>query len=103
MRTAVNDWRCLVLLLALVMENQNLCAPAFFHDCADHARVRLISDLTFFSGHCDHGELHLTVRAGADLLYSNYIAGRHPVLLSTGADNRVHTSASVKCRLKFSP
>jgi hypothetical protein len=30
---------------------------------------------------------------------SNYVSGRHSVLLSTGADNRVHTPASVKISL----
>src|SRR5579863_9595622 len=88
----------LVLLLALVMENQNLRTAAFFDNRADDPRVRLISDLTFFTGDRNDGEFHLTVRSGSDLLHPNHIARRHPVLLPTGADNRVHTSASIKCR-----
>src|SRR5215469_16388563 len=35
----------LVLLLALVVEDQNLRAASFFHHFAQHARVRLIPDL----------------------------------------------------------
>jgi hypothetical protein len=71
-----------------------------FNDLADYARVRLLADLSFFAGNRQHGELDLsvTVSAGAHFFHSNYISGRHPVLLSTGADDRVHTSASVKCR-----
>jgi hypothetical protein len=60
----------------------------------------LDADLSFFAGNCDHRKIYLSIGAVSDLLHSDYIAGRHPVLLSTGADNRVHTSASVKCRLK---
>src|ERR1700756_4916305 len=88
----------LVLLFAFVVEDQNLRAAAFFHDLADHARIRLQADFAFFAGNRHHGELHQSIGAGARFLHSNYIAGRHPVLLSTGADNRVHTYASVKCR-----
>src|SRR5579872_2520825 len=91
----------LVLLLALVMEDQDLRAAAFFNDLADHARTRSIVDLAFFARNCEHGKLHQAIGAGARLLHSNYVAGRHPVLLATGADNRVHTS-SMKCRLKSS-
>jgi len=44
----------------------------------------------------DFAKLDLAVGAGALAFDSNHIAGRHPVLLATGADNRVHTYASVK-------
>src|SRR5208337_2474438 len=88
----------LVLLLALVMENQNLRAAAFFHQFADHPRARLrLADLTFSTRHSQNlRELHLAVSARGQLLHSNHVSGRHPVLFATGADNRVHTSASVK-------
>src|ERR1700739_284511 len=85
------------------MEDQDFCAAALAHDFADHARIRLVANLAFFAGNRDHRKLNLPVRAGSDLLHSNYIARRHPVLLPTGADNRVHTSASVKMSLKSSP
>jgi hypothetical protein len=81
------------------MEDKNLRAAAFANDFADYARVRLIADLPFFTRNCNYRELNLAVGA-VEFLDSNHIAGRHPVLLSTGADNRVHTSASVKCRVK---
>src|SRR5579864_4096551 len=88
----------LVLLLALVVEYEDLRTPAFLHDFTNYAGVRLQADLAFFAGNRHHGELHLPVGAGAKFFHSNYISGRHPVLLSTGADDRIHTSASVKCR-----
>src|SRR5690242_11127161 len=91
----------LVLLLALVMKNQDLLAAAFADNFADHARVWLLAHLALFAGDRQHGELQMPVSAGPDLLHSNYIAGRHPVLLPTGADNRVHTS-SQGMSLKFS-
>src|SRR5712692_2896034 len=43
--------QALVLLLALVMENQNFLVPAFFHHLADHAGFRLRpGDLTLAAG-----------------------------------------------------
>src|SRR5437868_476788 len=39
----------LVLLLALVMENQDLLAAAFADYFADHARVRLLANLALFA------------------------------------------------------
>src|SRR5437660_8887921 len=89
----------LVLLFALEVENENLCAAALAYDFANNASVSLTADLSFFAGNRHHWKLNLTVGPG-QFLDSNHIAGRHPVLLSTGADNRVHTSASVKCRVK---
>ena len=88
----------LVLLLALVVENQNLRAASLFHQLADHSRSRLrFADLAFSARHRQYfGELHLAIGARSQLLHSNHVSGRHPVLLASGADNRVHTSASVK-------
>src|SRR4029077_3284440 len=87
-----------VLLLAFVVEDQNLRAPAFFDHVADNPRFGLrLANLAFCAGDRQHfGELHVTVRTSTDLLDSNYIPGRHPVLLATGADDREHASASVK-------
>jgi hypothetical protein len=80
------------------MEDQDFCAAAFSDDFADNTRIRLISDLSFFAGNRYDRELNLTVGAVRNFLNPNHIAGRHPVLLSTGADNRVHTFASIQCR-----
>ena len=44
----------------------------------------------------DVAELDPSVSAGLQALHTNHIAGRHPVLLATGADDRVHTYASVQ-------
>src|SRR5438445_4103757 len=89
--------QALVLLLALVMENQNFLVSAFFHHLADHARFRLRpGDLTLAAGYGQHvAKFDGTVRSSARFFYSNHIAGRHPVLLATGADDRVHTYASI--------
>src|SRR5260370_5330583 len=94
----------LILLLALVVENQNLRSAAFFHEFADDPRSRFwLSDLTFSTRHSQYlRELHLAIGACGQLLHSNHIPGRHPVLLPAGADNRVHTFASVKISLKAS-
>jgi hypothetical protein len=86
--------KLLVLLFALVMEDQDLGAASLFDDLADYAGIGLISDLTFFAGNGDYGELDLSVGSG-ELLDANDVSGRYPVLLSTCADHRVHTFASV--------
>src|SRR5579862_5557057 len=89
----------LVLLLALVVEDQDFRTAALLDDLADYARVGLLADLTGLAGYGQHiGELHLAIGAGAQFLDSNHIARRHPVLLATGADNRVHKPSSIECR-----
>src|SRR5208282_242781 len=84
----------LVLFLALVMEDQNFRAAALFDDFAYHPRVRLQAHSPSFARNRQHWKLHHPVRPRNQLLHSYYISRRHPVLLSTGADNRVHTHAS---------
>src|ERR1700733_277611 len=88
----------LILLLALVMENQNLRSASFFHQLANDSRACLrLADLAFSTRHCQYlGKLHLAIGARCQPLHSNHISGRHPVLFAAGADNRVHTLASVK-------
>src|SRR5580700_6034680 len=88
----------LVLLLPLVMKNQDFRAATFFHHFANHARWRFrFADLSFAPRHRQHvREVHVAVGSRSQLLHSNHVSGRHPVLLSTGADDRVHTSASVE-------
>src|SRR5258708_3317182 len=92
----------LILLLALVVETQNLRSAAFFHEFADDPRSRLRPrNLSFATRHSQYlGKLHLAIGASGQLLHSNHIPGRHPVLFAAGADNRVHTFASVKISLK---
>src|SRR5580658_1328428 len=87
-----------ILFLALVMENQNLRAASFFHQLTDDSRSSLwLADLAFSARHRQYlGKLHLAIGARGQFLHSNHVSGRHPVLLAAGADNRVHTSASVK-------
>src|SRR5580698_2013058 len=87
----------LVLFLALVMEDQDLLFAALLHDFAGDLRAILgHADLAGLGRDCQHvAEFNLAVGAGALALHSNHIAGRHPVLLPTGADDRVHTYASV--------
>src|SRR5580700_11168147 len=79
----------LVLFLALVMENQNLRAASFFYEFADDSRSRLwLADLPFSARHRQYfGKLHLAVGARGQLLHSNHVSGRHPVLLAASADN----------------
>ena len=88
----------LVLLFAFVMEDQNFCASSLLHHFTGHQcagfRAR---DLAGLAGDGQHVvELDLPVGAVALVLQPNHIAGRHPVLFTTGADDRVHTYASVQ-------
>src|SRR6266699_2585922 len=87
----------LVLLLALVVEDQNFLAAALIEDFAGHQRSRLWTrNLPLAGRHCQHvRELDLAVRPSCLGLQADYISGRHSVLLSTSADDRVHTPASV--------
>jgi hypothetical protein len=80
------------------MKDENFGAAAFFHYLADYARFRLwTSNLAFRTGDRQHiVELNLALGASPELLHTDYIAGRHPVLLTAGADDRVHTFASEK-------
>src|SRR4029077_761866 len=88
----------LILLLALVMEDQNLRGAALLHDFTGHERSGLgAADLAGLAGDSQHlVEFYFPVGAVALILESNHIAGRHPVLLTSGADDRVHTYASVQ-------
>src|SRR5580704_6326560 len=88
----------LILLLAFVMEDQDLFLAALLHDFTGHLRARLgHANLARLGRDRQHvAEFNLAVGAGALAFDPNYIARRHPVLLATGADDRVHTYASVK-------
>ena len=86
-----------VLLFAFVMEDQDLIVAAFLNHLADYARLRLRpGDFTLGTRDCQHiAELQLPISASARFFHSNYVPGGHPVLLPTGADDRVHTYASI--------
>src|SRR5438552_3878678 len=86
-----------VLLFALVMEDQDLIVAAFLNHLADYARLRLRpGDFTLGTRDCQYiAELQLPISASARFFHSNYVTGGHPVLLPTGADDRVHTYASI--------
>src|SRR5713101_6277982 len=87
----------LVLLLALVVEDQNFLAAALVEDFAGHHRSRLWTrNLPLAGRHCQHvRELDLAVCPPSLGFQANHVSGRHSVLLSTSADDRVHTPASV--------
>src|SRR5581483_2757614 len=88
----------LVLLLALVMEDQNFVVPAFFDHLAADASFRLrLSDLPVAARHGQHVvETYVPVSAVSNLLYPDHIPRRDSILLTTGADHRVHTHSSMK-------
>src|SRR5712691_8470651 len=79
------------------MEDQDLIVTAFLNHLADYARLRLRpGDFTLGTRDCQHiAELQLPISASARFFHSNYVPGGHPVLLPTGADDRVHTYASI--------
>src|SRR5580704_779058 len=87
----------LVLFLALVMEDENFLGASLLDDLAAHVRAGLRqANLTIAAGNRQHiAELDFAVCIGLGL-QANHISGRHSVLLSTGADDRVHTYASIK-------
>jgi len=88
----------LVLLFALVVEDQDFFGASLAHNLAGDMRVGLgAGDLALLTGNCQHvAEINLSVGSAGQSLHANYIAGRHPVLLASGANNRVHSCASMQ-------
>jgi hypothetical protein len=86
----------LILLLAFVMEDQNLLLAALLDHVATDKRTGLrFSDLAVASRNRQNiAELNSTVGARTLTLDTNDIAGRNPVLLPTSADDRVHAYVS---------
>src|SRR5580698_1281271 len=82
----------LVLLLALVVEHEDLVATAFADDLGQHLRAaQLLLKLTLFAADSNNvGELERAVFVGA-LLNPDGIAGGYTVLLTTGANDCVHS------------
>src|SRR4051812_44806504 len=87
----------LVLLFALEVEDEDLVRAALFDRAADHARTRLrTADLALLPADGEHvGELDLPVRGGG-FLDLDHVPGCDAILLSPGANDRVHTIASDK-------
>src|SRR5208283_5492201 len=86
----------LILLLAFVMEDENLFLAALLDQFAGHQRSGLrLADLAIARRNRKHiAELDVAVGAGALVFHADDIAGRDPVLLSTCADDRVHAYVS---------
>src|SRR5438105_14940012 len=91
----------LVLLFALVMEYQDFVAAALFHHASTDARAIALgaANLALLGAHRQHvDKINLAMR-GRGLLDPDHVAGRHPVLLSTCADHRVHKNPPLhSCR-----
>src|SRR4051812_7522885 len=83
----------LVLLLALVVEDQNLSATAFANYLPGDLCSLAGANFTVISGDGKHIKLHLAIIGRRDLFQTNYISGRDTILLSPGADDRVHKAS----------
>src|ERR1700722_2391294 len=81
-----------VLLFAFVVKDKDFLLAALFDHIAGHKGSGLwLADLAIAGRKRQHiAKLHLTVAASGLALHPNHIARRHPVLLPTGADDRVH-------------
>jgi hypothetical protein len=88
----------LVLLLALVVEDEDLIGSAFSHNLAAHSCFRLwFADLSVATRERENFiETNFAVGAVADLLHPDHVSGCDSILFTTGADHRVHTHSSLK-------
>ncbi len=77
------------------MENEDFRGAALFDHFAQHARSGAgDADLTLAARNRQNvAKLYLSVFVGLRF-EPNHVSGRHPVLFTTGADDRVHTHAS---------
>src|SRR5450432_3067546 len=87
----------LVLLFLLVVEDQDFLGAVVPEDLPGHQRARLRThNLSRAGRHRQHvAKLNLAVLVARLSLQAKHVPGRHSVLLSTSADDRVHTPASV--------
>src|SRR5260370_42423711 len=82
-----------VLLFAFEMEDQNLVGAPGIHYLAAYERALTRTDMTFLAGNSEHVvELNRVAVAGRQLLDLYYISRSNPILLSPGANHRVHNS-----------
>src|ERR1035437_3335300 len=88
-----------VLLLALVVEDQDLVAASLLDDFASYERSRpRRQNATRLGGNRQHiAELDLAVLVFL-CFHPDYIARGYPILLSTCADHRVHKLSLYSCR-----
>src|SRR5579859_804670 len=87
----------LVLLLALEVEDQDLVgASGLHHLSADHGACAR-ADGAFLAGNRQNViELDGVAIAGRELLNFDHVSGRNPILLSSGANDRVHNSLHLR-------
>src|SRR5580765_1427558 len=82
----------LVLLLALEMKDKDLIGTAAFHDLAAHHSPSARADCAFLGGNSKNViEFNGVAVSGGQLFHFHYVAGCDAVLLSPGANYRVHT------------
>ena len=97
MRTEVYPWmsaQLLVLLLALVMEDQNVGAPALLQHLAGDQGFHFGLPSSFAAGYGEHiAKLHVAIAIRDDAFYPHYVPGRHPFVCH-GANDRVHRYGS---------
>src|SRR5262249_35877742 len=88
----------LVLLLALVVKDEYLLPATFAKNFAGHQSVLRSRNLAAAAGNSQHvAKLHSTVLS-ALRFQAKHISGRNPILLSTCANDRVHSFASMPRR-----
>src|SRR5271166_2511993 len=86
----------LVLFLALVVEDQNLVGAALLDHLAGDERLRRLAQFALGAAERQHlVELHGFSASLRQFLDLNNVAGCDAILLSPGADHRVHGNASV--------
>src|SRR5215831_15791778 len=89
----------LVLLLAFEVEDQDLVRASRIHYFAAYHRSLAGADVTFLAGNGEHVvELNRFALAFGQLLYFHYISRSNPILLSPGANHRVHNSLHCPCK-----
>src|SRR6266567_3960473 len=87
----------LVLLLFLVVKNQDLLGSAFVQDFSRDQRALCPRNLSVARRHSQHiTKFDLAVLFTALGFQANHIPGCDPILLSTGANDRVHSLISMR-------
>src|SRR5439155_24833757 len=87
----------LVLLLFLVVENQNFLGSAFVQDFSRDQRALCPRNLSVARRYRQHiTKFDLAVLFTALGFQANHIPGCYPILLSTGANDRVHSLISMR-------
>src|ERR1039457_489106 len=85
----------LVLLLALEVEDQDLIGASLFDHLSADEGLRRLAELALGPANGQHFvELNVFAAGLRQLLDLNHVSGRDAILLSPGADHRVHGNAS---------